>query len=147
MLERNPESYHEIPLTYRTQEEILPFCQEHGLAFFPYSPLFQGLLTGTFKTSGNFDDNDMRANNPKLKDESFQIYFEMVEKLKGIAQEIGKPLSQVAINWLIKQDAVTSVLCGAQNIQHVEENVASIEWDLTDDLMTQIEGILAPYQF
>jgi aryl-alcohol dehydrogenase-like predicted oxidoreductase len=146
MLERNPESYHEIPLTYRTQEEILPFCQEHGLAFFPYSPLFQGLLTGTFKARGNFDDNDMRANNPKLKGESFQTYFEMVEKLKGFAQEIGKPLSQVAINWLIKQDAVTSVICGAQNIQHIEENVASTEWDLTDDLMTQIDGILALYQ-
>jgi aryl-alcohol dehydrogenase-like predicted oxidoreductase len=146
MLERNPESYHEIPLTYRTQEEILPFCQEHGLAFFPYSPLFQGLLAGTFKISGNFDDNDMRASNPKLKGDRLQVYLEMVEKLKVFAQEIGKPLSQIAINWLIKQDAVTSVLCGVRNIQHVEGNVASVEWELTDEIMTQIEKILAPYQ-
>ena len=146
MLERNPESYHEIPLDYRVQEEILPFCQEHGLAFFPYSPLFQGLLTGTFKASGNFDDSDMRANNPKLTGESFQSYLERVEKLKDFAQEITKPLSQIAINWLIKQEAVTSVICGAQNIHHVEENVASTEWELTDEMMKQIEEILASYQ-
>jgi aryl-alcohol dehydrogenase-like predicted oxidoreductase len=146
MLERNPQSYHDIPLVYRAQEEILPFCQKYGLAFFPYSPLFQGLLAGKFKASGNFDDSDMRASNPNLKGERFQFYLEIVEKLKGFAQEIGKPLSQIAINWLIKQDAVTSVICGVRNIHHVEGNVTSVEWELTDEMMTQIEEILAPYQ-
>lgn len=145
MLERNAESYHRIPLIYRTEQEILPFCQEQGMAFLPYSPLFQGLLTGAFKASGNFDDTDMRANNPKLMGDGFQIYFEMTEKLKGFAREIGKPLAQIAINWLIRQEAVTSILCGAQNIQHVEENVASIEWELTDEMARRIEDILAPY--
>ena len=70
----------------------------------------------------------------------------MTEKLKGFAKEIGKPLSQIAINWLIKQDAVTSVICSVRNIHHVEGNVASVEWELTDEMMTQIEEILAPYQ-
>jgi len=146
MLERNPESYHQLPLTYQTQKEILPLCQKHGMAFFPYSPLFQGLLTGAFKARENFDDTDMRASNPKLTGGRFQTYFEMVEKLKDFAGEIGKPLSQIAINWLIKQDAVTSIICGAQAIQHVEENVGSVEWDLSDDMLTRIEKILAPYQ-
>jgi aryl-alcohol dehydrogenase-like predicted oxidoreductase len=145
MLERNAESYHTIPLTYKVEKEILPFCQQHSMAFFPYSPLFQGLLTGTFQPSGNFDDHDMRTNNPKLQGERFQTYFDMVTQLQDFARKIRKPLSQIAINWLIKHDAVTSVICGAQNIQHVEENVASVEWELTDAMMTEIEEILQPY--
>lgn len=146
MLERNPDSYHTIPLTYRTEAEILPLCHNHGLAFLPYSPIFQGLLTGTFKAEGNFDANDARAHNPKLNGERFKPYFEMTEKLKGFAQEIGHPLTQVAINWLIYQESVTSVICGAQTIAHVEENAASADWELTPAMMAQIETILAPYK-
>ena len=111
----------------------------------PYSPLFQGLLTGKFKPIDNFDDQDVRSENPKLSGESFSTYFEIAEKLKGFAREIGKPLTQVVINWLIEQDAVTSVICGAQNVDHVEENVGSVDWALTQEIMERIDAILAPY--
>lgn len=137
--------YHNIPLEYRTEDEILPLCRAHGMAFLPYSPLFQGLLTGTFKAEDNFDANDVRADNPKLNGEQFKDYFKIAEKLKSFAQEIGHPPAQVAINWLINQDAVTSVICGAQTAAHVEENAGSTDWDLTSDMMTQIETIMTPY--
>lgn len=146
MLERNPVQYHSIPLAYRTEHEILPLVQQNGLAFFPYSPLFQGLLTGTFTGSGDFDEKDVRSANPKLRGESLRQYLEVVEKLKAFANEIGHPLSQVAINWLIRQDAVTSVICGAQRVAHIEENVGSTDWELTDDMLVEIESILAPYR-
>ena len=146
MLERNLESYHNIPLDYRAADEVLSFCSKNGLAFFPYSPLFQGLLAGTFKPEGNFDENDVRAANPKLVDDTFKTYFEVVEKLNNLARRIGKPLSQIAINWLVNQPEVTSVICGAQNPQHIEENVASISWELTDEILNQLDEIIAPYQ-
>lgn len=146
MLERNPESYHNIPLDYRVADEVLPFCRENGMAFLPYSPLFQGLLTGTFKSEGNFDEHDVRAANPKLVDATFEVYFEIVEKLNNLAQEIGKPLSQIAINWLVNQPEVTSVICGAQNPQQIEENVSSVNWELTDEMLNQLDEIIAPYQ-
>lgn len=145
MLERNPVQYHNIPLDYRTEKETLPYCQEHGMAFFPYSPLFQGLLTDNFKAQGQFDENDVRSANPKLNGESFQAFYEIRQKLLAFAQEIGKPLSQVAINWLIEQPAVTSVICGAQSVAHVEENAGSADWTLSADSMAQIENILQPY--
>jgi aryl-alcohol dehydrogenase-like predicted oxidoreductase len=146
LLERNPDSYHNIPLDYRIENEILPFCLEQGLVFFPYSPLFQGLLTDGFKLSGNFDEHDARAANPKLVGDTFKTYFEISEKLRAFAQEIGKPLSQLAINWLINQPAVTSVICGAQNTAHVEQNVGSVAWELTDEMMARIAEILQPYR-
>ena len=45
MLERNTGSYHGISLEYKTEDEVLPHVREKGQAFFPYSPLFQGLMT------------------------------------------------------------------------------------------------------
>ena len=146
MLERNADSYHNISLDYKVEKEVLPFCQKHGMAFFPYSPLFQALLAGKFKAEKNFSKNDVRSNNPKLTGETFKVYFEIAEKLKAYMQEIDKPLVQVAINWLINQEAVTSVICGARNAQQVEKNIGSVKWDLTDEIMEQIEKILTPYK-
>ncbi len=145
LLERNPDSYHNIPLTYQTRNEILPLCEQTGMAFLPYSPLFQGLLTGTFHIQDNFDHDDVRSDNPKLGGEQFKSYFKITEKLKLFAQEIGYPLTQVAINWLRAQKVVTSIICGAQTVDHIEENVGSITWDLTPEMMTQLEVLLAPY--
>ena len=76
MLERNSEIYHHKALEYRTEKEILPICQKNGMMFLPYSPLMQGLLTGTFKKENNFDNNDDRYNNPKLNGEKFIKYYQ-----------------------------------------------------------------------
>ncbi|MBZ0305143.1 MAG: aldo/keto reductase [Anaerolineae bacterium] len=145
LLERNPVQYHNIPLDYRTEQGIFPYCRQHGMAFFPYSPLFQGLLTDQFKAQNQFDTHDVRSANPKLNGKLFETYYQIRAELLALAVEIGKPLSQIAINWLIHQDAVTSVICGAQTIAHIEENAASASWDLTPDMLAEIERILEPY--
>lgn len=62
-----------------------------GMAFFPYSPLFQGLLTDDFKHTGNFDHDDVRAANPKLNGELFTVYFEIALALRAYAGRSGAP--------------------------------------------------------
>ncbi|MGL5278307.1 MAG: aldo/keto reductase [Cetobacterium sp.] len=146
MLEPNSEIYHHKQLEYRTANELLPLCKEEGMAFLPYSPLMQGLLTGEFKLENNFDSSDDRSKNPKLNGERFLNYFNCVEELKEIAQEIGKPLSQVAINWLIAQKEVGPVICGAQTPQQIEENVRSTTWELEEEMIGKIESILSKYK-
>ena len=146
LLERNPTSYHAINLDYRMEKEIVPLCREHGIGLLPYSPLFQGLLTDAFKAEDNFDENDVRSENPKLNGEAFPVYFEMSERLRAFARRIGRPLSQVAINWLIRQDVVASVISGGQIPDHVEENAGSASWTLTDEMVDEIEALLAPYK-
>lgn len=142
MLERNPESYHNIPLEYRTEKEILPFCKRHEQAFFPYSPLFQGLLTDNIRNGLSFDKKDVRNANPKLNGETAKRNLEIVGKLRAIAEEIGKPLSQMAINWLIQNEAVTSVICGIQKTADIVENVASMNWQLDTETMKKIENVI-----
>lgn len=142
MLEPNSEIYHHKQLEYRTANELLPLCKEEGMAFLPYSPLMQGLLTGEFKLENNFDSSDDRSKNPKLNGERFLNYFNCVEELKEIAQEIEKPLSQVAINWLIAQKEVGPVICGAQTPQQIEENVRSTTWELEEKTIKKIEMVL-----
>lgn len=143
MLEQNAASYHEIPLEYRTLDEVLPYVEAHGMAFFPYSPLLQGLLTDDLARSGNFGPTDVRRANPHLSGPEADWYFAAARRLQTIAREAGKPLAQIAINWLIEQPAVTSVISGGTQERQVRENVAATDWELTPDLSTAIHEALA----
>ncbi len=142
MLQRNDDNYHGIPLYYETENEILPDCEENQTAFIPYSPLAQGLLTGSFKARGNFDEQDVRNDNPILKGDQLQANLKIVEGLKEFAQEIGKPLSQLALNWMIKNETITTIIAGSTKVEHVQDNAASVTWQLDDEMYRRINEYL-----
>jgi len=145
MIERNSETYHGISLPYRTEKEILPFVKKQGMAFLPYSPLFQGLLAGSFDKNKKLAGGDVRNENPKLSGESLLEYLDLVEKIKVLTKDIGHPINEVALNWLIAQDEVTSVIQGARNAAHVESNIKSLEWELPVELITEINNLVDSY--
>lgn len=146
MLERNTNSYHNIPLEYKTEKEMLPMVKEHGQAFLPYSPLFQGLLAGKFILGKNFSERDIRNENPKLSGETFRTYYNATLELKKIADKIGKPMNQLAINWLRQKSEVTSIIGGASSISQLEKNIQAITWDILDETMSEIEEVIKPFE-
>ncbi|KII77120.1 aldo/keto reductase [Vibrio renipiscarius] len=146
LLEQNPEHYHNIPLQYRTREEALPFCKAHDMKYLPYSPLMQGLLTGTLMRSGNWDENDDRRNNPKLNGEAFEPYFNCVEELKVLAKEANIPLAHLAIHWLVAQDEVGPVIAGAYTQEQVRDNAAFVQSTSSIELLKRAEEIVAKWQ-
>ncbi|MGR5502853.1 aldo/keto reductase [Vibrio sp. DNB22_10_4] len=146
LLEQNPEHYHNIPLQYRAREEALPFCKEHDMKYLPYSPLMQGLLTGTLKRSGNWDENDDRRNNPKLNGEAFEPYFNCVEELKALAKEANIPLSHLAIHWLVAQEEVGPVIAGAHTVEQVRDNAAFMQSTSSTELLARAEAIVEKWE-
>ncbi|WP_162047836.1 aldo/keto reductase [Vibrio taketomensis] len=146
LLEQNPEHYHNIPLQYRAREEALPFCKEHDMKYLPYSPLMQGLLTGTLKRNGNWDENDDRRNNPKLNGDAFEPYFNCVEELKVLAKEANIPLAHLAIHWLVAQEEVGPVIAGAYTQEQVRDNAAFVQSTSSVELLQRAEAIVAKWQ-
>ncbi|WP_261836774.1 aldo/keto reductase [Vibrio ishigakensis] len=142
LLEQNPEHYHNIPLQYRAREEALPFCKANDMKYLPYSPLMQGLLTGTLKRSGNWDEKDDRRNNPKLNGDAFEPYFNCVEELKLLAKEANIPLAHLAIHWLVAQEEVGPVIAGAHTVEQVNDNAAFVQSSSSAELLARAEEIV-----
>ncbi|MEJ5229374.1 MAG: aldo/keto reductase [Pseudothermotoga sp.] len=140
MFERNALSYHNIPLEYRTEREVLPFCSKNGLAFLPYSPLMQGVLTGDIKYSERF--TDVRAANPKLIGDNLKKYLKVVEKLREIGSQINKPVNEIAMNWLIKHEMITSIIAGATKPEQLDENLKALDWKMDEELFNEIEKVV-----
>lgn len=146
MLERNTSHYHRIPLAYQTERDVLPYVREHGQAFFPYSPLFQGLLTGAFTMGQNFSGADIRNQNPKFGRAAFNPYYEAAGALKDFSASIGKPMVEVALNWLRQKPEVTSIISGAGNTEQLLGNLNCLEWELTTEMLASINKIIVPLE-
>ncbi len=143
LLERNPATYHAITLEYRTEKEVLPYCREKGFAFFPYSPLFQGLLTGKFTPQTRFTSNDVRSENPKLSGPVFERYLAAADTLKLVAKGEGLSLTELSLGWLCNRPDVTSVICGAHEPEQIVANASASEVVLSEAALKRIEEIIA----
>ncbi len=138
LLEHNASHYHNIPLAYRTRDQILPFCKSKGLPFLPYSPIMQGLLSGNFDPN-TWVDGDVRKSNPQFVNDSWHRYSALAETVSEFAIQSEKPMVQLAINWLAEQEAVGPIICGALCPQQLIENAASVDWRLSAEQFTSLD--------
>jgi aryl-alcohol dehydrogenase-like predicted oxidoreductase len=110
------------------EDEFLPFCQRFGVAVVPYNPLAGGLLTGKHSQQSGpaagtrFDGNKMYQDRYWLDDD-----FAAVEELRSIAREAGKTLVELALQWLLTQTVVDSIILGASRLEQLQENLKAAE--------------------
>jgi myo-inositol catabolism protein IolS len=113
-------------------DDVLPFCREHGIAVIPYSPLAQGLLTGKFRSRQDIPD-DIRAQNKLFAEGIFEQCLEVLDIMEAVASAHGKTLAQTAIAWALQTPGITAPIVGARNPGQVEGNIGGVGWKLTDD--------------
>lgn len=143
LFDRNSGSYCDIPLVYKAEEEILPFCRDNGIAFIPYSPACQGLLTGRYYRDRDKDLNpsDMRLTNPELVGESLNAKMDKVEKLGVLAEKTGYSMAGLSLGWLVSKPEVTTVIVGSRTPEYAVENARIGAGALPDEIIKEIEKI------
>ena len=123
------------------EADIIPYCIEHGIAIVTYSSIAQGILTGKFPKNPEFADGDQRPNTTLFGPDVWPHVFECVEEMKNPAREIERPLNYLAVQWVMRQPGVTSVLVGARNAMQVEENVAATDIEIDQSIMDRMTQI------
>lgn len=125
----------------RVEKTILPVTRSRGIGLAVFSPLGQGMLTGKYDEGIPSDSRFSReewAKNRFVTDANIR----KVKALKPIADELGITRGQLALAWCLRESGVSSVITGATRPEQVTENVKAAEIKLSDDVITQIEGIL-----
>ncbi len=131
------------------EHEIVDVCKKYGIGITPFSPLAQGLLTGKYKKGEPFPEGSraiLQADhqvNALLTDENL----DKVEKLSGIAEELGTTMPCVALAWILKKPMISCVIVGATKASQLETNVKATEVEIPDDKMKEIEDILGFTRF
>ena len=109
------------------EQEFIPMAKELGVSLIAYNPLAGGLLTGkhhaTSITPGTrFDKNSMYQDR-YWREENFRA----VERLQAIAQEAGRSLISLSLNWLMHHTPTDCVVLGASKLEQLQQNLAVLE--------------------
>ena len=126
------------------EDGLTDVLKHEGVGSIVFSPLSQGMLTDKYL---NGIPEGSRASRSK------QIYFSeddisaenlsKVQALNEVAQARGQSLAQLALAWVLNNDAVTSAIIGASRPEQIENSVAALDnLEFSDDELTTIEGIL-----
>jgi aryl-alcohol dehydrogenase-like predicted oxidoreductase len=126
------------------EDGVLRTCRELGIGFVPYSPLGRGFLTGRFRSIDDLDANDYRRNSPRFQGENFAKNLAVVDKVQEIAKEKKCTSAQLALAWLLAQDAHIVPIPGTTELQRLKENLAAAELMLTPADLARIAAV-APH--
>ncbi len=130
-------------LLHREPEaEVLPECQRLGMAFLPFFPLANGLLTGKYRKGQPFPKSSRAEDGfgPKVFTEE---NLDLAEQLRGLAEARGHTLLELAMSWLASTRVISSVIAGAKTPEQVKANASAVAWQLTDADVAAVDGILA----
>ena len=129
-------------LIYREEErEMHPLCLDTGVGVIPWSPLARGLLTRP-----RADTTTTRAQS----DTQAQAFYAepdlaVVDAVQEVAQARGLPAAQVALGWMLHKPAVTAPIIGATKPGHIEDAVAAVDVELSEDEIAALEKPYVPH--
>lgn len=124
------------------EEDIVPWCLQHGVSIIVYWPLMKGLLAGKLARDHQFLEGDGRAKYPMFQGEEWNKNQDFIDELRGIADDLGKTVAQLVVNWTVHQIGITAALCGAKRAYQIEETAGAIGWSLDEPTLQRIQQAL-----
>jgi aryl-alcohol dehydrogenase-like predicted oxidoreductase len=127
------------------EQELMPLGIDQGVGAIVWSPLGWGRLTGKIRRGHPLPAESRlhktAAQGPQVEDE---YLYKVIDALDEVAKETGKPLPQVALNWLLQRPTVATVIIGARNETQLRQNLAAAEWNLTADQVARLDAASKP---
>jgi len=125
-------------LLYREHErEILPYCDDQGIAVTCFSPLARGWLAGSV---------DIRSQTEWMIGNKYgdALDREICAKGEGIATTRGTTMAEVALAWVISKESICCPIVGASAVSHVDCSVQALDFELTPDEIDELDGLYRP---
>ena len=125
--------------------DLIPACLYKGLGVVTWSPLGGGFLSGKYKPGERSLEGTRSAEGWAYPGSHFHPNVDQIlQTVLNVAKEAGKSPAQVAIRWILEQEAITSVLVGARTAEHFDDNVRAASWQLAPDALKRLTDVSGP---
>lgn len=125
--------------------EVISLCLEENVGIIPWAPLGGGFLSGKYQ-SGNVPTEGRLTAETGESSWKFRFTdknFEILDTVIDIARKMDKTPAQVALNWLLHKEGITSPIFGARTLEQFDENMGSIGWKLSDEDWNRLDQVSA----
>lgn len=124
--------------------ELMPLGLDQGLGAVVWSPLGWGRLTGKIRRGQPLPETSRLHKTadagPPLDDDDV---YKVVDALDALAEETGKTVPQIALNWVLGRPTVSSVIVGARNEEQLRQNLGAVGWSLTPSQVKRLDDASA----
>lgn len=139
-------------LSRAIEVELMPTCARLGIGILAYMPLLQGLLTGKYTTAEEVpaprrrtrhfcgDRPGSRHGGAGAEEETFAA----VNAIRGIADELGVPMAQLALGWILSRPEITCVLAGIRTVEQLEDAAAGVRLKLAPETVQRLNRLTEP---
>ena len=141
-------------LVRSTEWELLPVCEEEGLALLAWSPLGGGWLTDKYRKGQAPDPRSRVGRGDRWDDLPAQreneLMWRVIDRLREIAGDRDKTCAQVAINFLLRRSPRVIPIFGARTLEQLSQNLGSAGWELSKeevDSLAQVSSTPVPYPY
>ncbi len=121
--------------------ELMPLALDQNVGTLVWSPLAAGRLSGKFRRSqpAPADSRILQGGGegPSLPEEWF---YNLIDVLDAIAEETGKTVAQVSLNWLLQRPTISTLIIGARNEQQLQQNLGAVGWNLTAEQVARLDA-------
>lgn len=133
------------------KHDVLPWCAAHDVGVISYSPLFRGMLFGTWGAGKTFPADDGRSTHKDYAGARFQRHLEAVEEVRAVAAAGGLSVAQLCVGVLLHTPGLTGVIVGARNARQgalaanlgvsITAQQASAVWAIADRLAADLAAM------
>ncbi|MBB3258556.1 aryl-alcohol dehydrogenase-like predicted oxidoreductase [Paraburkholderia bannensis] len=124
--------------------ELMPLGIDQGVGAVVWSPLGWGRLTGKIRRGQPLPQTSRlhktAEQGPPVPDE---YLFRVLDAIDEVAQETGKTVPQIALNWLLQRPTVSTVLIGARDEAQLRQNLGAVGWNLTAEQVAKLDAASA----
>jgi len=128
------------PANRRIEAELVPLCLDQRLGLLVYFPLAGGVLTGKYK-AGSPPPQGSRAQTQPSFGRMTERNLTLAQNMERVAAEVGATVAQLTLAWVMNRPGITSALVGATRVSQQEENLKSVDLELTPEVVNRINEL------
>ena len=124
--------------------EVLPYCEEHGIAFLPFSPLGRGFLAGRFSSFDDLPQDDFRRRLPRFQTDALRANLAIVDRVQQVAGRVGATPAQVALAWVLARGRYVVPIPGTKTPRYLVDNAGAADLELAAADLAELDALPTP---
>ena len=133
----------EYSMMERMYENEIKTCEKLGIAFVAFSPMASGFLSGKYNKDSKYEGDDVRRVITRFNKDNVIANQPLLDMLKKFSEKKKCTMAQISLAWMLKKSPVIIPIPGMRTDERIEENLASVNVELSDEEYNQIENELS----